>query len=143
MSPRVRTLGAALAAALLLTACRADFGGLQTLTAEELAAWSQAHRDFAVFDANNEDTRRRFGVIPGAVPLTSYRDFQPAAELGADLERTAVFYCHSERCGAAAEAARRAIAAGYRDVWVLEAGIRGWRDAGGPVTVLAAGEEGP
>ena len=135
-----RALGVTIAAVLLLTACRADLGGLQTLSVEELAAWQGARSDFAVYDANAADTRERFGVIPGATLLTSYRDYAPAAELGADLERTRVFYCHSARCGAAADAARKALASGYRDVWVLEPGITGWADAGLPV-VTPTGEE--
>ena len=65
--------------------------------------------------------------------LAGCRDYSPAEELGSDLDRTTVFYCHSARCGAAADAARRAIAAGYRNVWVLEAGITGWADAGQPL----------
>ena len=36
-------------------------------------------------------------------------------------------------CGAAGDAARKAIAAGYRDVWVLAPGIKGWAAAGQPV----------
>lgn len=130
----------AIAAALLLTACRADFEGLQTVSVEELAGWQGARNDFAVYDANSADTRERFGVIPGATLLTSYRDYVPAVELGADLARTRVFYCHSARCGAAADAARKAIASGYRDIWVLEPGITGWADAGLPV-VTPTGEE--
>lgn len=135
-----RALAIALGAALLLSACRADFSGLQTLTVNELASWSGSRRDFAVYDANNSETRERHGVIPGAVLLTSYRDYEPVAELGADRDRTAVFYCHGVRCGAAADAARRAIASGYRDVWVLESGITGWADAGRPVAAPLAGK---
>jgi rhodanese-related sulfurtransferase len=132
---------AVLAAAFLLAGCRADFDGLQTLDVEELAAWREARTDYAVFDANSSKTRERFGVIPGAVLLSSYLDYKPAAELGADRSRTAVFYCHSVRCGAAADAARRALDSGYRDVWVLEPGITGWADAGQPVDPPATREE--
>jgi rhodanese-related sulfurtransferase len=132
---------ALLGAALLIAACRADFEGLQTLSVEELSAWRGERGDFAVFDANTDDTRARYGVIPGAVLLSSYRDYAPDAELGSDRDRAAVFYCHSVRCGAAADAARRAVAAGYRDVWVLEDGITGWADAGAPIAAHTATEE--
>lgn len=135
-----RVQAVAIIAALLLTGCRADFDGLQTVSVEDLAGWQGARTDFAVYDANSADTRERYGVIPGATLLTSYRDYAPAVELGADLDQTRVFYCHSARCGAAADAARKAIASGYRDVWVLEPGITGWADAGLPV-VTPAGEE--
>lgn len=141
MNTHVRIPGLVLAGALLLLGCRADFDGLQTLEVAELAAWQEARGDVAVFDANSGDTRERYGVIPGAVLLSSYRDYEPAAELGADRSRSAVFYCHSVRCGAAADAARRAIDSGYRDVWVLESGITGWADAGQPVVAPRAAEE--
>ena len=36
-------------------------------------------------------------------------------------------------CGAAAEAARKAVSAGYRQVWVMPDGVRGWADAGQPL----------
>jgi rhodanese-related sulfurtransferase len=117
-------------AALLLLGCRADLGGLQVLDVEGLASWQAAGADFTLCDANNDDTRERYGVIPGAVLLSSYRDYDPAAELPADPAAPLVFYCHSERCGAAADAARRALAAGHRDVWVLAPGIVGWADSG-------------
>ena len=46
-------------------------------------------------------------------------------------------YLGSDRARlAAADAARRALAAGYRDVWVLEPGITGWADAGQPVAAI-------
>ena len=113
-----------------LAACRADLGGLQILDVEGLAAWQATRSDFSVCDANNADTRRRLGVIPGAVLLTHYRDHDPVAELSGDRSQPVVFYCHSEMCGAGADAARKAIAAGYRDVWVMAPGIRGWIDSG-------------
>jgi rhodanese-related sulfurtransferase len=127
--------------ALILTSCRADLRGLQTLDVAELASWRTTRSDFAICDANNAETRERYGVIPGATLLSSYRDYELATELGTDLDRSVVFYCHSERCGAAGDAARRAIAAGYRDVWVLAPGITGWSDAGHPVDAPASAEE--
>lgn len=124
---------------LALTACRADFTGLQVLGVEELAARISGGAQITICDANNEDTRGRLGMIPGASLLSHYRDYDPASELPADAGSTLVFYCHSEMCGAAADAARKALAAGYRDVWVMPPGIKGWAEAGQPVETHVAG----
>ncbi len=111
-------------------ACRADLSDLQVIEVKDLAAWSAEGSDLTICDANSDDTRRRFGVIPGAVLLSSYRDYDTATELPADKSDRLVFYCHSEMCGAAGDAARKAVAAGYRNVWVMAAGIKGWADSG-------------
>ncbi len=118
---------------LILSGCRADTTGLQTLAVPDLVALRAVHSDLVLYDANSPKTRSRFGVIPGALLLSSYRDYAPAVELPSDQARKLVFYCHSEWCSAASEAARKAMAAGYRDVVVLSAGIKGWIEAGEPV----------
>lgn len=128
-----RTSIPVLIALLALASCRADLSGLQVVGVDDLADWIGSRSELAVCDANSDDTRRRYGVIPGAILLTNYRDYDPAGELPGNKQATLVFYCHSETCGAGADAARKAVAAGYRDVWVLAPGIKGWADAGRPV----------
>jgi rhodanese-related sulfurtransferase len=118
---------------LILGACRADTSGLQTLAVPDLVALRAENADLVLCDANSPKTRGRFGVIPGALLLSSYRDYAPAVELPSDKSQKLVFYCHSEWCGAASDAARKAIAAGHRNVVVLSAGIKGWIEAGEPV----------
>lgn len=113
--------------------CRADTTGLDTLSVAEVAARLDTGRAPVLCDANSEKTRRELGVIPGAVLLSSYRDYDPAAELPADPDVELVFYCHSPMCGAAAEAARKAVAAGWRRVAVMPDGIAAWVDQGRPV----------
>jgi rhodanese-related sulfurtransferase len=122
----------ALLAGLLLIGCKADLTGLETVTVDQLASLLAGQSDVAVCDANNARTRSRYGIIPGARLLTSYRDYA-AGELPDDPTRKLVFYCHSEMCSAAADAARTALLAGHSDVSVLAVGIEGWRDAGQPV----------
>lgn len=89
-------------------------------------------------DANGDVTRKKRGVIPGAVRLSDYETYLPA-ELPADKARPLVFYCANEQCGASHTAAEKAIVAGYRDVRVLPAGILGWVDAGKPVDGVEPG----
>jgi rhodanese-related sulfurtransferase len=129
---KLRIIGC-LAIAALAFACKADVEGLDTLTVAELTEVLVNEPATIVCDANTPDTRSRFGILPGARLLSNYRDYDPAGELPADKGHPLVFYCHSERCGAAATAARKAVAAGYSRVSVLPAGIRGWSAAGRPV----------
>ena len=119
--------------AAVCAGCRVDTTGLSTLTVEELAKLRDSSVDLVLCDANNDKTRGEEGVIPGAVLLTSYRDFDAAVELPADPSKQVVFYCHSAMCGAAVEAARKAVASGWQNVWVMPDGIRGWTEAGLPI----------
>jgi rhodanese-related sulfurtransferase len=87
----------------------------------------------AVFDANDADTRKEYGVVPGAVLLTSHKDY-PLSVLPATKTDKLVFYCGGTQCRASDAAAARATTAGYSDVSVMRAGIRGWKDAGMPTS---------
>lgn len=79
-------------------------------------------------DANSPDTRAAFGTVPGALLLG---DAGVTADLlGADKSRALVFYCSSEKCGAAPRAAKEAMELGYTEVRVMKAGIKGWVAAG-------------
>jgi rhodanese-related sulfurtransferase len=82
-----------------------------------------------VFDANDADTRKEYGVVPGAVLLASHKDY-PLSVLPAAKSDKLVFYCGGTQCRASDAAAKRAATAGYSDVSVMRAGIRGWKDAG-------------
>ena len=54
---------------------------------------------------------------------------RPTPELPADRDQPLIFYCYSDLCSAAVEAARRAISAGYSDVAVMPDGIQVWLSA--------------
>lgn len=86
-------------------------------------------------DANGPPTRKKLGVIPGAVLLSDYEAFA-LSELPADKTKRLIFYCANEYCDASHEAAKRARVAGYSDVKVLPAGIAGWVKAQKPTTKL-------
>ena len=133
-----RTIASLFLAAGLL-ACRADTAGLETIDVDRLSSLLANGAAVTVLDANSGETRARHGVIPGAVLLTSYRDYDVARELPADRGTRLVFYCYNARCGAAAEAARKAADAGYTDVAVLPAGIKGWAGDDHPVVPPEAG----
>jgi len=81
-----------------------------------------------ILDANDGDTRKEYGVVPGAVLLTGKE--YPLSTLPASKTDKLVFYCGGTQCRASDKAAARAASAGYNDVSVMRAGIRGWKDAG-------------
>jgi len=103
---------------------------LAKVSVDELATLlgAKAKSGVQVLDANNDDTRAKMGVIPGATLLTSVR--YDVKELPADKGKKLVFYCANEHCGASHMAARRAREAGHQDVAVMPAGISGWKAAG-------------
>lgn len=84
----------------------------------------------AFVDANGDDTRKKLGVIPGAILLTSYSEFDAEKELPKDKRKKLVFYCSNEMCSASKVAASRAIDAGYSNVAVLPVGVKGWKSSG-------------
>jgi rhodanese-related sulfurtransferase len=86
-----------------------------------------------VFDANDADTRKEYGVVPGAVLLTGHKDY-PLSVLPTAKADKLVFYCGGTQCRASDAAAARAASAGYSDVSVMRSGIRGWKDAGMPTS---------
>src|SRR5215831_12428579 len=145
--PTVLTLslvGASLAASLAVGAAgcsrRSDqadqaaesVAAVSTISVAELDRMLARHECQAV-DANGDSTRRRMGVIPGAVLL---RDMDAVDQLPADKSTGLVFYCANTACGASHEAAERAITAGYRRVQVLPDGIAGWVKAGKKTTSI-------
>lgn len=93
-----------------------------------------------VYDANFPETRERFGVIDGAHLLSSYDNYNVAKQLPADKNTPLVFYCYDQRCMASHFAARRAIAAGYKNVSVMSDGIVGWHMMHEPIHQVSEAE---
>jgi rhodanese-related sulfurtransferase len=99
-----------------------------TVTVDEVDK-QLAAGDCVPVDANGEQTRKKMGVVPGAVLLTDSEKFN-VSELPADKSKALVFYCANTRCGASHEAAGRALTAGYTNVKVMPEGIAGWVSSG-------------
>ena len=107
---------------------------LPTITVDQLDTQLASNGCQAV-DANGDGTRKKMGVIPGAVLLTDSDPFLPS-ELPADKSKPLVFYCSNTHCGASHDAAAKAMTAGYTNVKVLPEGIAGWVKAGKKVTQI-------
>lgn len=94
-----------------------------------------AKSEWQAVDANGDATRKKMGVLPGAVLLSDYETFT-ASELPADKAKGLVFYCANTHCGASHEAASKARTAGYKNVKVMPEGIAGWVKAGKKVQTI-------
>jgi rhodanese-related sulfurtransferase len=105
---------------------------VSTVSVDELAQLL-AHNDCQAVDANGPETRKKLGVIPGAVLLT---DADSLDDLPSDKTKHLVFYCTNTSCGASHYAAAKAITAGYVHVKVLPDGIAGWVKAGKPTASI-------
>ncbi|HTQ06429.1 MAG TPA: rhodanese-like domain-containing protein [Polyangiaceae bacterium] len=130
-----------LALGLALAAC--NTASKETKSSEPTAAAPAAVREVSVsdvanfiqaksatiVDANGAETREKMGVVPGAILLTNSHDYA-LSELPAAKDTKLVFYCGGTMCRASDSAAKRAASAGYADVSVMRAGIKGWKDAG-------------
>ncbi len=123
----------------LLLACIFAIGAITTpvLAAEQVAEVTVANvqemlhakpAKVVIVDANNEQARAEAGMVPGAIKLSSYNQYN-LAELPTDKNTTLVFYCYNSYCQASHAAAERALQAGYTDVRVMKAGIVGWNAA--------------
>ena len=79
---------------LLMLACTKQGPPLKEATVAEVAEHLK-NGTATVFDANDDEYRKAVGTLPGAVLLTSYREYDVATTLPADKERPCIFYCTS------------------------------------------------
>ena len=121
-------LAAALLAASACTKADKATDHVATVTVDAADQAITAGQAQAV-DANGVTTRKRMGVVPGAVLLTDSESFA-ITELPADKGKPLVFYCANTECGASHQAAQKALTAGYQHVEVMPDGIAGWVKAG-------------
>jgi rhodanese-related sulfurtransferase len=102
-----------------------ETGKVKDIPIDEVSAIIRSNNGIVV-DANSPTTRKQWGTLPGAVLLTNSYSFD-MAEIGNDKGKQIVFYCGGVGC-------KRAQAAGYQNVTVMEAGIVGWVEAGQKVS---------
>jgi rhodanese-related sulfurtransferase len=115
-------------------AAKAAKAEVPTITVDEVDQ-KLASGDCVAVDANGTETRKKMGVVPGAVLLTDSETFN-VSELPADKSKELVFYCANTHCGASHEAAEKALTAGYSNVKVMPDGIAGWVKAGKKVQTI-------
>ena len=102
----------------------------KSINVAELETMMKKQKDnVVVFDANNDKTRQKEGIIPGAKILPKVSDYDVAL-LPTAKNTNLVFYCANTMCTASHDAAKVAMKAGYTNVLVLAPGIQGWKEAG-------------
>ena len=108
----------------------AGANNFKTIQVAELEKMISAEKNKTfIYDANNNETRKKEGVIPAAKALPKVSDYDTAL-LPADKKANLVFYCANTMCTASHDAAKVAMKAGYTNVYVLSPGIKGWKEAG-------------
>lgn len=100
------------------------------LSVDEVDQLLQAEKKPLVFDANSDSTRKKYGTLPGAKLLSSTDAAEVKAALPESKNEKLLFYCSNTKCNAGEKAANKALEAGYADVNVMPAGIKGWAQAG-------------
>ncbi|HKU14333.1 MAG TPA: rhodanese-like domain-containing protein [Steroidobacteraceae bacterium] len=126
MNPLVRTI-AALSFGFVSLIAAAD--AIRTLTPAQVHA-QMAKQQIQVFDANLPEVFARHHV-PGATHVEY--DRVKASDLPQDKSAPIVFYCMNEQCGASPVAAKTAVKLGWKNVYLMPAGIEGWIAARLPV----------
>jgi rhodanese-related sulfurtransferase len=120
----------ALGAALLLTpvarAGETEKEPFGRLSVDEVSSLISA-KGASIFD-NNGKARFEKGHVPTAVWVSP--SAINASVLPSDKDRKLVFYCGNEQCGACHQGAKAAIGLGYKNVFIMPAGIAGWEKAG-------------
>jgi rhodanese-related sulfurtransferase len=101
---------------------------IAALTVDEVA--SRLDAGVKLYDANPR-TMYRHAHLPGARWVQF--DAVTREVLPDDPATPLVFYCANELCTASPQAARMAVALGYRDVSLMPAGYFGWKAAGKPL----------
>ncbi|WNY22747.1 Sulfurtransferase [Methanimicrococcus hongohii] len=90
-----------------------------------------AEKDVNLADVRSSQERASDGYITGSV-LIDLRSPDFDQKLNAlDKDKTLVLYCHAGN--RSATAAQKAVDAGFKDVYMIEGGITGWKSHGLPV----------
>ena len=91
-----------------------------------------AKKDAFIFDNNSKESYAS-GHVPGAKWVAF--DKVAASDLPSDKNAKLVFYCGNEQCMACHKAATTALNLGYKNVFIMPAGIMGWKKANQKVEV--------
>jgi thiosulfate/3-mercaptopyruvate sulfurtransferase len=118
-------------------------GGYKLVTIPELKAWIDQKKPMMIIDTMPLEDSYKKQHIPGAVqyefPIPEMKTMDDAAKakfekfLGADKDKTLVFYCGFVKCTRSHNAAMWAVKLGYKNVYRCAGGIKAWDEAKYPV----------
>jgi len=100
----------------------------------DVVAKHLSEKNFHVYDANSAESFAK-GHVPGALHLPF--DSITAEKLPQTKGDTLLFYCMNPKCNASHAAAKRAAELGYKNVYIMPAGIDGWTKAGKPTEKMS------
>jgi rhodanese-related sulfurtransferase len=87
---------------------------------------------FLVIDARNPEEYNDVH-IPGAVNIPEKKFEEYVKLLPEDQTSTLIFYCNGVKCGKSKRAAKKAMALGYKNIFVYEEGMPVWEEMGLPM----------
>lgn len=115
-------------------------GGYKLVSTTDLSKWAEAKKPMLIVDTMPYEDSFKKEHIPGAIcfelPIPEMKDMDAALmekfekALGADKDRTLVFYCGFTKCGRSHNGAMWAKKLGYTDVWRCPGGIKAWKEQG-------------
>ena len=118
-------------------------GGYQLITTSELKAWIDQKKPMMIIDTMPLEDSYKKQHIPGAAPyefpIPEVNEMDEAARakfekfLGADKDKTLVFYCGFVKCTRSHNGAMWAVKLGYKNVYRCPGGIKAWMEADYPV----------
>ena len=112
--------------------------GATTVNADEVIELILGRPGLVVIDARQAADYAQ-GHIEGAINLRNDRvDADSLAQLAADPDTPLLIYCNGVRCGRAADAVKRALAAGYRQLYYYALGMAEWQERGLPLSLESA-----
>lgn len=98
---------------------------MTTLTPQQVYAEIQNHKNVSIYDVNPQKIYNQ-SHLPTAKNI-SYTDFEN--QLPLDKQAKIIFYCMNEMCTASHSAAKAAASKGYKNVFRMPSGIKGWIEA--------------
>jgi len=104
----------------------------QLITAEEVKKIIDLKQKAVIVDARTSAEYQN-ERIPTSINIPVENFEKEYKQLLPDKKVAVIFYCNGVKCGKSAEAAKKAIAAGYLNVKVFSGGIPEWKEKGFPL----------
>lgn len=115
-------------------------GDYKLVSTTDLNKWVEAKKPMLIVDTMPFEDSFKKEHIPGAIcfelPIPEMKEMDAALKekfekaIGADKNRTLVFYCGFTKCGRSHNGAMWAKKLGYTDVWRCPGGIKAWKEQG-------------
>lgn len=107
--------------------------GAETVTAEDIFTLVEEKDNLVIIDSRKERDYKE-GHIQDAVRLINTEaNPETMAEVIPSMDTPVLIYCNGPRCGRAAKTTKKAVDAGYTEVYYYYNGMNEWNDMGLPV----------